>query len=482
MKKHPAITNARVALDRRSFLKQVLAAGAAAAILPGTRFQVHGQTARRAPAGVRVNLACVGIGNRGAEVINALDATGLCNIVALCDTDLGAKHTEAILKKFPDVPRFQDFRKMFDKLSAQIDAVAISTPDHSHFAVAMLAMSLGKHIYVEKPMAHSFRQTALMMEAEKKYKVACQMGNQGHSEANYFQFKAWTEAGIIKNVTKITAFMNNPRRWHGMWVNNFLPEQPVPETLDYDTWLATANEVPYNQRYMNGEWRSWFNFGNGALGDWGAHIFDTAHEFLNLGLPTLIEPVNLEGWNPFIFPQASTLRFHFPARGSQPPCELTWYDGQQNLPPLPDTMGAAEVDPNIPPPSSGTLDTRKRPPGKVIYGEDLTFQGGSHATTLKIIPEARAREMAARLPDVPKSPSNHFKNFLLACQGLEKCRSNFAVAGPLCQTMDLGVIAQRVNAPLQFDPVTKRITNHKLANDLLAGLPPRPEWEQYYKL
>ncbi|MFN3409312.1 MAG: gfo/Idh/MocA family oxidoreductase, partial [Limisphaerales bacterium] len=242
------------------------------------------------------------------------------------------------------------------------------------------------------------------------------------------------------------------------------------------------NEVPYNQRYMNGEWRSWFNFGNGALGDWGAHIFDTAHEFLNLGLPTLIEPVNLEGWNPFIFPQASTLRFHFPARGSQPPCELTWYDGQQNLPPLPDTMGAAEVDPNIPPPSSGTLDTRKRPPGKVIYGEDLTFQGGSHATTLKIIPEAKAREMAARLPEVPKSPSNHFKNFLLACQGLEKCRSNFAVAGPLCQTMDLGVIAQRVNAPLQFDPVTKRITNHKLANDLLAGLPPRPEWEQYYKL
>jgi hypothetical protein len=331
-------------------------------------------------------------------------------------------------------------------------------------------------------MAHSFRQTALMMEAEKKYKVACQMGNQGHSEANYFQFKAWTEAGIIKNVTRITAFMNNPRRWHGMSVNNFFPEQPVPETLDYDTWLATANEVPYNQRYMNGEWRSWFNFGNGALGDWGAHIFDTAHEFLNLGLPTLIEPVNLEGWNPFIFPQASTLRFHFPARGSQPPCELTWYDGQQNLPPLPDTMGAPEVDPNIPPPSTGTLDTRKRPPGKVIYGEDLTFQGGSHATTLKIIPEARAREMAARLPEVPKSPSNHFKNFLLACQGLEKCRSNFAVAGPLCQTMDLGVIAQRVNAPLQFDPVTKRITNHKLANELLAGLPPRPEWEQYYKL
>jgi predicted dehydrogenase len=435
-----------------------------------------------APAGGKVNLACVGIGNRGKDIVLALHATGLANIVALCDTDMGAPQTVNILRQFPDVPRFQDFRQMFDKLGRDIEAVSVGVPDFSHFPIAMLAMSLGKHVYCEKPMAHSFRQIELMMAAEKKYQVAAQMGNQGHSGANYFQFRAWTEAGLIKNVTRITAFMNSPRRWHGMTVADYLPEQPVPASLDWDGWLATAQSHKYNKGYVNGEWRSWFDFGNGALGDWGAHIFDTAHEFLQLGLPHEVEVVKLEGYSPLIFPQASTLAFRFPRRGSQPPVELTWYEGQQNLPPLPDDFGDPVVDPDIPPPSAGKIDTKRHPPGKIIYGEGLTFKGGSHGSTLKIIPEARALELASKLPPVPKSPSNHYANFLKACKGEERCRSSFAVAGPLCQAMALGVIAQRVNARLEFDAASKQITNHKLANALLAGPPPRKDWEQFYKL
>ena len=466
-------------MRRRSFLKGVLATGAVSIFTPRSLFAADGSVAAAGTG--KVNLACCGIGNRGADDVKALYATGLANIVALCDTDMGAPHTQAVLKMFPNVPRFQDFRQMFDKMGKDIDAVSVGIPDFSHFPVAMLAMSLGKHVYCEKPMGHSFRQIELMMAAEKKYKVAAQMGNQGHSEANYFQFKAWVDAGIIKNVTKITAYMNSARRWHGMKVSGYLSEQPVPETLDWDVWLTMAKFHEYNQGYINGDWRSWFDFGNGALGDWGAHIFDTAHEFLHLGLPTEVEP-KLEGWSPFIFPQASTLAFRFPARGTLPPLELTWYDGQNNLPPLPDDLGAPVVDANIPPPSSGTIDTKKRPPGKVIYGEGLTFKGGSHGTTLKIIPESKAREMESKLPPVPKSPSNHFKNFLLAARGEEKCRSSFAVAAPLCQTMAIGVIAQRVNAKLEFDRETKQITNHKLANELLAGVTPRKDWEQFYKL
>jgi hypothetical protein len=308
------------------------------------------------------------------------------------------------------------------------------------------------------------------------------MGNQGHSEANYFQFKAWVDAGIIKNVTRITAYMNSPRRWHGMKVAGYLPEQPIPPTLDWDVWLTTAEFHKYNKGYTNGDWRSWFDFGNGALGDWGAHIFDTAHQFLRLGLPSEVEAVKLDGYSQFIFPQASTLAFRFPARDTQPPLELTWYDGQNNLPPLPADMGESVVDPNIPPPSNGSIDHKKLPPGKIIYGEGLTFKGGSHASTLQIIPEEKAREMASKLPPVPKSPSNHFKNFLLAAMGQEKCRSSFAVAGPLCQTMALGVIAQRVNARLTFDAATKQITNHKVANGLLAGVEPREGWGEFYKL
>ncbi len=462
-------------MSRRSFLKGTVATGAFSLVSPQLIF---GQ----ATANAKVNLACIGIGNRGGEITAALHATGLANIVALCDVDLGAKQTQAILKKFPNAPRFQDFRKMFDKLGKEIDAVCIGTPDFSHFPIAMLAMSLGKHVYVEKPLAHTFRQIDLMMAAEKKYKVAAQMGNQGHSDGNYFQFKAWTEAGIIKNVTKITAFMNNPRRWHGKSYADFLPAQPIPETLDWDCWLATAKHHAYHEGYTNGEWRSWFDFGNGALGDWGAHIIDTAHEFLQLGLPTEVNPVLCEGHSPFIFPQASTLVFKFPARGVLPPVEITWYDGQQNLPPLPDDFGDAVVDGNIPPPSTGTIDTRKNPPGKVIYGEGLTFKGGSHGTTLKIIPEAKAKDLASRLPQVPKSPSNHFANFLRACKGQEKCRSSFDVSGPLCQAMTLGIIAQQVNTRLLFDPAKRQFTNSKFGNELLAGPPPRKDWEQYYKL
>ncbi len=469
-------------IRRRSFLKGVLATGAASIFTPQLLFAADGSAIPTVSPNGKVNLACCGIGNRGAEDVNALYATGLANIVALCDTDMGAPHTQAILKKFPNVPRFQDFRQMFDKMGKDIDAVSVGTPDFSHFPIAMLAMSLGKHVYCEKPMGHSFRQIELMMAAEKKYGVAAQMGNQGHSEANYFQFKAWVDAGIIKNVTKISAFMNGTRRWHGMTVSGLLPAQPIPASLDWETWLATAEEHKYNVGYVNGDWRSWFDFGNGALGDWGAHIFDTAHEFLQLGLPTEVEAVKLDGYSQFIFPQASTLAFRFPARGPLPPVELTWYDGKKNLPPLPDNFGTAVVDPNIPPPSKGSAEPKSLPPGKVIYGEGLTFKGGSHASTLKIIPEAKAQEMAAKLPPVPKSTSNHHENFLLACQGKEKCRSSFAVAGPLCQTMALGVIAQHVNAKLAFDPATRQITNHKVANGLLAGVPPRKDWEQYYNL
>jgi predicted dehydrogenase len=466
---------AGVPIQRRSFLKGCLAAGAFSMIAPPALFAAGA-------GGEKVKLACCGIGNRGRDVVKALRATGQAHIVALCDVDMGAPHTQEILKLEPDVPRFQDFRQMFDKMGKDIEAVSIAVPDFSHFPIAMLAMSLGKHIYCEKPMAHTFQEVELMMAAEKKYKVAAQMGNQGHSEANYFQFKAWVEAGIIKNVTKITAFMNEWRRWHGMHVSGYLAAQPVPKMLDWDTWLGTAQFHDYNKGYVNGDWRSWFDFGNGALGDWGAHIFDTAHEFLNLGLPIEVDSLKCEGQNDFIFPQASTLAFRFPKRGNMPPVEMTWYDGQNNLPPLPRDFGQAIVDPDVPPPTSGTIDTKKNPPGKVIYGEGLTFKGGSHGSTLQIIPQSKAKEMESKLPPVPKSPSNHFLNFLRAARGEEKCRSAFAVAGPLSQVLVLGVIAQRLNRKLIFDRDTKQITNDKIANQLLIGPPPRKDWEQYYKL
>ena len=472
---------------RRNFLKQVTAITAAAAI-PGSVLAADAKDKKPQPRmvkpGEKVKLACIGIGGRGADIINDFAKTGLCDIVALCDVDMGGAQTKRITDKFPDAPRFQDFRDMFKKMADKIDAVCIGTPDHSHFVITMLAMSLGKHVYVEKPMAHSFYEVELMMEAEKKYGVVTQMGNQGHSEANYFQFKAWKEAGIIKNVRAVTAHMNNSRRWHG-WdtkIQSYFPEEPIPSTLNWDTWLCGEDYHKFNKDFVNGQWRCWYDFGMGALGDWGAHIIDTIHEFLELGLPTEVNMLRAEGHNPFFFPYSSTIEFKFPARGDMPPVDITWYDGLDNIPAVPEGYGKMELDPNIPPVAGGKIQPAKLNPGKIIYSDELTFKGGSHGSTLTIIPESKAKEMESRLPEVPKSPSNHFANFLLACQGVEKPRSPFSIAGPLSQVFCLGVIAQQLNAHLKFDPETKQFTNSPVANLLLRRGIPRKGWEQFYLL
>ncbi|MCL3779361.1 Gfo/Idh/MocA family oxidoreductase [Prolixibacteraceae bacterium JC049] len=478
-------------LQRRDFLRKSAMAVGSITILPshfvfGAKSPVTRMGANRnmVPPSEKLNLAGIGIGNRGGGVINALESTGLANVVALCDADLGANHTKGLLKKYPKASRFHDFREMFDKMSNQIDAVSVGTPDFAHFPMTMLAMSLGKHVYVEKPLARTFNENQLMMEAAERYGVATQMGNQGHSEANYFQFKTFVEKGIIKDVKQITAHMNNKRRWHG-WDTNmtkYPAGQRIPETLDWDTWLGTAQHHEYNKDYHYGQWRCWYDFGMGALGDWGAHIIDTAHEFLNLGLPYEVDPVRLKGHNSFFFPQSSTLAFKFPKRGKMPACTLTWYDGLDNIPEVPEGYGTSELDANIPPASNGKIQPSKLNPGKIIYGKDMIFKGASHGSTLKIIPSDRAKEMEGKLPEIPKSTSNHFKNFLLGCKGEEKCRSSFDVAAPLSQVFNLGVIAQQMNTKIKFDRKRNKITNNKLANQLLIGTPPRKGWEEFYKL
>lgn len=464
--------------SRRSFLKKTAVAGGALALANSTLGNIA-----LASANERVNLACVGIGNRGGEIIRDLYKTGLCNIVALCDVDMEAPHTQGVLKEFPDVPRFKDFREMFDKMGNQIEAVSVGVPDFSHFPITMMAIDLGKHVYVEKPLARTFYEVELLMQKAKKHpKVVTQMGNQGHSGANYFQFKAWKEAGIIKNVTRIDAHMNNPRRWHEWDVNikNFPNAEKLPSTLDWDLWQVHTAGHSYNKDFVNGQWRCWYDFGMGALGDWGAHILDTAHEFLEMGLPTSIEAVKLDGHNSFFFPMSSTIKFSFPKRKSMPAIDVTWYDGLDNLPPIPKGYGVSGLDPDIPPPSTGEIEPSNLNPGKIIYSKDLTFKGGSHSSILSIIPEEKAKDMENKLPEVPDSPSNHYANFLNACKGVEKARSPFSISGPLSQVFCLGVIAQRLNTELEFDPIKKEITNDAFANALLIGPPPRKGWEDFF--
>ena len=482
-------------ISRRNFLKTAGAAVAGATLLPagaaaaGTGNGLSPDKKKEAAANGKVRLACIGIANRGEQIIHDFYNTGLCEIVALCDVDPESEGSRRVIAEFPKARLFKDFRKLFEEYSDKFDAVAVAIPDFSHFPVCMLAMHYGKHVYVEKPMARTFHECELLMDMARRHpELATQVGNQGHSEENYFQFKAWHEAGIIKDVYSIVAHHNDWRRWHPYDKNikTYPAAEPVPPGMDWDTWLGTAAWHDYNGKYHPGNWRGWFDFGMGAIGDWAAHIIDTCHEFLQLGLPYEVEPLKITDYNDFFFPKETTLRFRFASRGEMPPVELTWYDGQKNFPPLPagygaTTNGGADVPATN---MTGTYTPSSLSPGKIIYSKELTFKGGSHGSPLKIIPEEKAREMAGKLPFVPDESnfSNHFKNFLLACMGEEKTRSPFEVFGPMCQTFALGVIAIRTREKFTFDRASKTIPDNKFANALLTGMPPRKGWEEYYKL
>ena len=474
---------------RRDFLKSVAVAGAGMALAPGellARESSLSSLAAAKPKGEKVKIAYIGIGNRGQQIIEEFAKTGMVEVVALCDVDLDGKQCEKVLSMYPKAKRFRDFREMFDKCGNEFEAVAAAIPDFSHFPVAMLCMDQGKHIYVEKPMCRTFHEAELMMDCARRHPgVATQVGNQGHSDANYFQFKAWLDAGVIKDVTAVTAHMNNSRRWHGFDAEKMFrmpEEQPIPKNMDWDTWLGTIPYLEYNEKYHQGNWRCWYDTGMGCLGDWGAHILDTVHEFLELGLPYEISMLYEKGHNDYFFPYSSTILFRFPARKGMPPVDVTWYDGLDNLPPLPAGYGGSVAASDVPASSQNSGPEASLAPGKIIYSRDLTFKGASHGSTLSIIPEEAARDMAGKLPEVPKSPSNHFENFLLACQGKEKTRSPFEINGVLSEVFCLGVIAQRLNTQLFFDTRTKQFTNNEFANALLTGLPPRRGWEQFYKM
>ena len=438
-------------------------------------------------AGGKVKLACVGIANRGRQIIQDFDRTGLCEIVALCDVDLNSKESQQTIAEHPNAKLFRDFRVMFDEYKNEFEAVSIAIPDFAHFPVVMLAISEGKHVYVEKPMARTFYEAELMMDIARRHpEVVTQVGNQGHSEANYFQFKAWKDAGIIKDVYAIDAHFNNWRRWYPYDPNitKYPEAEPIPEGMDWDTWLMASHYHEFNGKYHPGNWRGWFDFGLGAIGDWGAHLIDTCHEFLEMGLPYEVEPLKITSYNDFFFPMETTLRFHFPARAGMPPIDLTWYDGEKNLPPIPAGYGKQAAQTDVPTTNVSAQHQANEilPPGKFIYSRELTFTGGSHGSTLEIIPKEKALAMADKLPEVPQSPSNHFANFLLACMGKEETRSPFRVFGPMAQTFSLGIIAIRTQSRFSFDRTTKTITDNAFANSLLVGNPPRKGWEQYYKL
>lgn len=448
-------------ISRRSFLKASAAASAVSAfnILPS-----YGKEAKD-----KLNFAIIGCSHQGGGIGKAALGSGMVNLVALCD--VVPSRANKFKAQHPKAKVYTDFRKMFDEMGDKIDACTVGVPDHAHFPISMRAMAEGVAIYVEKPLAHTFEECDLLIAAEKKYKAVCQMGNQGHSGGQRMQFKAWVEAGIIKNVRRVDASMNKGRRWHP-WgnVQSFPPEEKMPAGMNWDVWAGTAPKHAYSRKFDNGNWRGWYDYGNGAFGDWGPHTLDSIHRFLKLGLPYEIRADKLEGQNDFIYPLATTIAFEFAERGKgMPAMSINWYDGVKNRPPRPKELAKGRNVPAC---------------GKVMYSDDLTFMGGTHSSALRIIPETKMKEMSSVYPKTPKGDTNwsHMKNFLLAAMGKEECNSKFAVSGPLTQVFMLGCIAQRLGGTLKFDAKTRQITNNKRANELVKGHLPRKGWEEYYKL
>ncbi|HML74544.1 MAG TPA: DUF1080 domain-containing protein [Anaerohalosphaeraceae bacterium] len=416
------------------------------------------------PQGQKIRAAAIGVYNRGAQVIDEFrQFPDQVEFVAFAD--VAFMTADASVRDFPDVPCFRDYRQMFEQMHEQIDAVIISTPDHAHFAPIMHAMLLGKHVYVEKPMAQNVYECRLLDKTARACGVVTQMGNQGHSKAGTIQFGKWVDAGLFKNARRIDAWMTGSRRWHG-WTDKAYPEEIPPIGYDWDQWLGRRPFRPYSEKMINGNWRCWFEFGCGAMGDWGAHILDAIHRYyLNRAQPYEI-CTQLTGPSELLYPQASVITFKFHEQDGHPPVELNWYDGQGNKP-------AAQFE------FIGKLGDA----GSLIYAQDFVIRGGSHGSNYRIQPAEKMTQLqnAGQLPEAPPNLSNHFQNFLNACQGLEQANSRFEIAAPLAELLCLGCIGQRFGGTLKYDAQAMAITNHPEADRMLKGPDVRDGWQAYDK-
>ncbi len=416
-------------LSRRDFIAGAGLATAGFMIVPR---HVLGGTGFISPSD-KLNIAGIGAGGKGFSDLSAMWNNGAENIVALCDVD--ELRAADAYKKWPKAAKYKDFREMLEK-QTDIDAVTISTPDHTHSVAAMAAMDLGKHVYVQKPLTHDIYEARLLTETARKKGVVTQMGNQGASGEGTVQVMEWVDSGVIGEITKVHAWTNRP-----IWPQG-IPTPTgsfkVPKTLDWNLWLGTAQQREFNPRYLPFKWRGWWDYGTGALGDMACHILDPAYRALKLGHPTSVEASvsNVfvedfqEAYYPDSCPPASKIVFEFPERDGKPPVTLIWYDGGI-MPDRPEELGADEMMGNW---DGGLLFEGSR--GKLMadcYGENPRLLPTSNMNFFKN-PEQKYRRIE----------EGHYQNWVRAIKGeIKETMSDFEIAGPLTETILIGNLALR---------------------------------------
>ena len=486
-----------MAFTRRYFFFGSLLAGA----VPSGGFGSSGSLPRlgyKSP-NEKLNIASIGAGGRASSDINGCSSE---NIVALCDVD--DKSAARTFGQYEKAVKYKDFRKMLDK-EKDIDAVIVAIPDFMHATAAIWAMERGKHVYCEKPLVRTVWEARQMMEVANKYKVATQMGNQGYSNEGTRQVAEMIWSGEIGNVTEVHAWTDRP-----MWPQGLtkIPDPtPVAEGLDWDLWLGSATPRPftvggegypnqYGNFYQPFNWRGFYDFGCGALGDMACHILGAPNLALKLGAPTSVECIHKEGASDFMFPKKSILRFDFPARGNMPALKLFWHDGLTANPEIPgvpkgEYLGdlpsrsarRGERAAAAPPEPSGFVGrvfnfadfdlvrqdpnpNIPRPDGSLFIGDKGMLTTGTYGENTRLIPVDRMKDYKFPPQLLTRSPGHH-QDWIRAAKGGDPACSNFNVAAPFVEWMLLGVIALRVEGKIEYDAAKMKITNNADANKYL---------------
>ena len=437
-------------INRRKFIQTAGLGALAYAALPKIAWSWDDIPSRtgKIVTGRKLNIACIGVGGQGRR---DLDQIASENIVALCDIDpMRAKKS---FEKYPDAKKYKDFRVMLMEMDDQIDAVTISTPDHMHFAAAMMAIKMGKHVFVQKPLTHTIAEARALTEAARKHKVMTQMGIQGHSFDGIRRMREWYKARAIGEINEVHIWTNRP-----VWPQGdrpLAPAQEVPAHIDWNLWQGIAAERPYNSAYMPFAWRGWSEYGCGALGDIGCHAMDCPFDVLDLSNPTSVEAVcgPQSEWS---FPEWSIVTYQFPATAERGPIKLVWYDGNK-FPERPQELEASRKLPS----GDG---------GQLWYGTEGTIMiSDIYCKAARLIPQSAWVDFAKnRMPEETEKPSiGHKEEWIEACKGGEPAQANFDYAGPLTEMVLLGNLAVRFGKKIEWDPKNMVCTNVPEANTLV---------------
>lgn len=414
--------------------------------------------------GEKLNIAGIGLGSQGTADINQIARDPGVNIVALCDVD--QDYAAPTCAKYPKARRFTDFRKMLDVMGPGIDAVVVGTPDHIHTIAALAAMQHGKHVYCEKPLAHSIGEVRRLMAAAKQSGVVTQLGNQGHSFDSIRIFYEWIHDGAIGGVHTIHCGCNSVYSEFGKLAAVRDERPPIPATLDWDLWLGPVAKRPYHPAFHPRIWRPWVPFGTGVLGDWACHVIDPVFWALDLGAPATIQ-AEVKGYDiktqGLLYPAGEIITYEFPAKGARGPVTLKWFSGTERVPRPP------ELEP-------GRKDIEI---GAAVYGDKGTITYGSHgAGSLRIIPEKKMQEYKRPPATLPRVKGHH-EDWLAAIRTGGKAGSDFAAyGGPLTEIPLLGIIAVKLaGTRLEWDGEGMRFRNSEAANALL-----KPEYQNGWVL